>query len=301
MPMLSTSERRRRREVHVQGGRISRGWALAKRSWQVLRADRSLIWFPIISALASLGAAALIFGPAVAVYSVEKTEVVLIAAGIIGAYVLTFVAVFFNTALAAAAAQSLAGHDTSLSDGLVVARGRLSVILQWALVQGTIGLLLQALEGLAQDSLPGRIIAGLVNFAWTAATFFVIPIIAFEGIGPRDTFRRSVSVLRQRWGEGVVGTVSISGVVMLVVLLPALAVGGLGYSMLDTAEGFGVGLIVVAAAILLAGMVVAGTLNSIFRVALYQYATQQQAPAGFDAAALEQAFGPRRRRGLLGR
>jgi uncharacterized protein DUF6159 len=283
----------------VRGGRISRGWALAKRSWQVLRADRSLIWFPIISGLASLGAAALIFGPAVAVYSVEQTEVVLIAAGIIGAYVLTFVAVFFNTALAAAAAQSLAGHDTSLSDGLVVARGRLSIILQWALVQGTVGLLLQALEGLAGDSLPGRIIAGIVNFAWSAATFFVIPIIAFEGIGPRDTFNRSVSVLRQRWGEGVVGTVSISGVVMLVVLLPVLAVGGLGYSMLDTAEGFGIGLIVVAAAILLAGFVVAGTLNSIFRVALYQYATQEQAPAGFDTAGLEQAFGPRRRRGLL--
>ena len=85
---------------------------------------------------------------------------------------------------------------------------------------------------------------GFVNFAWSAATFFVIPIIAFEGIGPRDTFNRSVSVLRQRWGEGVVGTVSISGVVMLVVLLPALVVGGLGYSMLDTAEGFGIGLIV---------------------------------------------------------
>jgi hypothetical protein len=283
----------------MRGGRISRGWALAKRSWQVLRADRSLIWFPIISALASLGAAALIFGPAAAVYSVEKTEAVLVVAGVIGAYVLTFVAVFFNTALAAAAAQSLAGHDTSLSDGLAVARGRLTTILKWALVQGTVGLLLQALESAAQDSFVGRIIAGFVNFAWSAATFFVIPILALEGAGPRDAFNRSVSVLRKRWGEGVVGTVSISAVVMLIVLLPVAVVGGLGVATLSTAEGLGIGLIVVAAAMLLAGFVVAGTLNSIFRVALYQYATQEQAPAGFDAATLQQAFGPRRRRGLL--
>lgn len=285
----------------MRGGRISRGWALAKRSWQVLRSDRSLIWFPIISAIASLGAAALIFGPAAAVYSTDSSEVVLVVAGIIGAYVLTFIAVFFNTALAAAAAQSLAGRDTSLSDGFKAARGRMSTIIQWALAQGTVGLALQALEAWVGDSLPGRIVAGLVNFAWSAATFFVIPIIALEGVGPREALRRSVSVLRKRWGEGVVGTVSIGGVVMLVVILPVLALGGLGYSMLDTAEGFGIGLIVVAAAILVAGMVVAGTLNSIFRVALYQYATQEQAPAGFDVDALQSAFGPRRRRGLFGR
>jgi riboflavin transporter FmnP len=272
---------------------------LAKRSWQVLRSDRSLIWFPIVAAIASLGAAALIFGPAAALYSQDNSEAVLVVGAIIGAYVLTFIAVFFNTALAAAAAQSLAGRDTSMSDGIAAARGRMSTILQWALVQATVGLLLQAVESWVGDSLPGRILAGLVNFAWSAATFFVIPIIALEGLGPRDAFKRSVSVLRQRWGEGAVGTVSISGIVMLVVLLPVLAFGGLGYTMLDSAEGFGIGLIVVAAAVLVAGFVVAGTLNAIFRVALYQYATQEQAPAGFDAATLQGAFGPKRRRGLL--
>jgi len=37
----------------MHGGRISRGWTLAKRSWAVLRADRSLAWFPVASGLAT--------------------------------------------------------------------------------------------------------------------------------------------------------------------------------------------------------------------------------------------------------
>ena len=38
----------------MHGGRISRGWTLAKRSWAVLRADRSLAWFPVASGLATI-------------------------------------------------------------------------------------------------------------------------------------------------------------------------------------------------------------------------------------------------------
>src|SRR2546423_11627024 len=86
----------------MHGGRISRGWTLAKRSWAVLRADRSLAWFPVASGLATIGAAALIFGPAAAIYSSSgSSEAALIVAAVIGAFVLTWIAVFFNTALAA--------------------------------------------------------------------------------------------------------------------------------------------------------------------------------------------------------
>jgi hypothetical protein len=282
----------------MQGGRWSRGWALAKRSFAVLQADRSLLLFPVISTLATLGAAIVIFGPAAAIYdSSGRPPAVLIVAGVLGAYVLTFLAVFFNTALAAAASQSLAGRDTTLNDGFAAARGRLGTILQWALVQATVGLLLSALESYAGDSLPGRIVAGMANFAWSAATFFVIPVIALEGLGPRDAFKRSVSVLRERWGEGVVGTVSVSGIVFLVALVPILALGGGGAALMSSAPGAGAALIAIAVIVALIAMVVGGTLNAIFRVALFQYATQQQAVGGFDPGELQASFAPKRRRG----
>lgn len=286
----------------MQGGRISRGWALAKRSFAVLQADRSLVVFPVISGIATLGAAILIFGPAAAIYSSSgRSEAVLIVAAVIAAYVLTFIAVFFNTALAAAAAQSLTGRDTSFGDGFGAARGRLTTILQWSLVQATVGLLLSLIENYVGDSLPGRILTGLVNFAWSAATFFVVPVIALEGLRPKEAFHRSVSVLRERWGEGVVGSVSVSGVVLLIALIPLIVFGGGGLAVMGSAPGLGAALLAIAIVIFLIAMIVAGTLNAIFRVALYQFATQGQVPGGFDSAQLEAAFAPKRRRGLFGR
>jgi Family of unknown function (DUF6159) len=285
----------------MQGGRISRGWALAKRSFEVLRADRSLVVFPVVSGIATLGAAIAIFGPATAIYgSSGRSEVVLVVAGIIAAYLLTFIAVFFNTALAAAAAQSLAGRDTSFTDGFDAARGRLPTIVQWSLVQGTVGLVLGLIENYLGDSIAGRIITGLANFAWSAATFFVVPVIALEGLGPKPAFHRSVTVLKARWGEGVVGSVSITGVVLLVALVPLIVLGGGGIALMASAPGAGAALLAVAVVIFLVAMVVAGTLNAIFRVALYQFATQGQAPGAFDSGQLQAAFAPKRRRGLFG-
>ena len=285
----------------MQGGRISRGWTLAKRSWAVLRNDRSLAWFPVISGLATLGAAALIFGPAAAIYSSDSSEAVVIVAAVIGAFVLTWIAVFFNTALAAAASKSLAGQDTTLGDGFAVARARIGVITQWAIVQATVGLILTAIREALSDNLLGQIFAGLLDFAWGAATFFVIPVLALEGAGPRDAFKRSVSVLRQRWGEGVVGTVSVTGVIFLIVMVPAIVIGVAGASLVGSVPAAGGLLIGVAAVIFLVGVVISGTLQSIFRVALFEFATQDRAVGGFQADELVGAFGPKKRRGLFSR
>jgi hypothetical protein len=268
----------------------------------VLRADRSLAWFPVVSGLATLGAAALIFGPAAAIYSSSgSSEVVIVVAAIIGAFVLTWIAVFFNTALAAAASKSLAGQDTTMNDGFAVARARIGVITQWAIVQATIGLILTAIREALSDNLLGQIFAGLLDFAWGAATFFVVPVLALEGAGPRDAFKRSVGVLKGHWGEGVVGTVSVSGVIFLIVMLPAILIGVAGGSLVSSAPAAGGLLIGVAVVILLVGIVIGNTLQSIFRVALFEFATQDRAVGGFEPELLQGAFAPKKRRGLFGR
>ncbi len=282
----------------MQGGRISRGWALAKQSFVVLRADRSLLLFPVIAMPAALAAAAIVMGPGIALYAADNQEAFLIAFGALTLYALTFVTVFFNTALAAAAARSLGGADTTVGEGLAAARSRLGVIAAWALVQTVVGIVISAIQEAAGDSIVGRILVGLVNFAWSAATFFVIPVIALEGVGPRDAFKRSVSLLRERWGEGVVGTASVSGVVFLIALLPIAALGVPGVMLLSGGgtEVVGGVLLGLAAVVLVAAMLVGGTANAIFRVALYRYATDGVAAAGFDPKQLESAFAPKRRR-----
>jgi len=40
--------------ILVGMGRFQMSWEIAKRSWAVLRADKTLAWFPVLSALGSL-------------------------------------------------------------------------------------------------------------------------------------------------------------------------------------------------------------------------------------------------------
>ncbi len=281
----------------MRSGRIQRGWALAKQSFRVLRDDRSLLLFPIISIPVALVGTAIVMGPGIALYTADNQEAILIAFGVVTLYVLTFVTVFFNVALAAAASTSLAGGDSSVGEGLRVARGRLGVIAAWALVQTVVGVVISAIQGATNESVVGRILGGLVSFAWSAATFFVVPVIALEGVGPKEAFKRSVSVLRERWGEGVVGSASASGIVFLVALPALLALGVGGYALIDSGQDVAGGvLLALAGVVLVVAILIGGTVSAIFRVALYRFATDGTAVGGFDPAQMQAAFAPRKRR-----
>jgi hypothetical protein len=281
----------------MRSGRIQRGWALAKQSFRVLRDDRSLLLFPIISIPVALVGTAIVMGPGIALYTADNQEAILIAFGVVTLYVLTFVTVFFNVALAAAASTSLAGGDSSVGEGLRVARGRLGVIAAWALVQTVVGVIISAIQGATNESVVGRILGGLVSFAWSAATFFVVPVIALEGVGPKEAFKRSVSVLRERWGEGVVGSASASGIVFLVALPALLALGVGGYALINSGQDVAGGvLLALAGVVLVVAILIGGTVSAIFRVALYRFATDGTAVGGFDPAQMQAAFAPRKRR-----
>ena len=181
------------------GGRIARGFELAGKSFAVLRAHETLILFPLISAPATLIAGGALFGPGVGLYySTGHQEAWLVVFGILGFYAVTFVAVFFNVALAAAALEGLRGEETSVRYGLSVAWSRVGKIAGWALLQTVVGLIIHALEQAMSEGILGQIVASVLNFAWSVATFFVIPVIALEGPGPIQALKRSTRILRER-------------------------------------------------------------------------------------------------------
>jgi hypothetical protein len=281
-------------------GRIGRGWLLAKESWAVLRADRSLALFPIVAAFALLAAALVIAGPGVVLAATNTATPVAYVLWAIALYVLTFIGVYCNVALAAAAARSLEGHDTTLADGFSVARQRTGLIAKWAAVQMTVGVLLQLVEAALAQSPIGRlasqIITGLLSAAWSVVTFFVVPVLALEGVGPKQALTRSGSLIKQRWGEGFVGSASITGVVFLIVMLPSIGVGALGVAAVGSSPALGGLLIAVGVAGLVVGLLISSTLNAIFRVALYRFATRGDVASGFDRATFEHAFSPKRGR-----
>jgi Family of unknown function (DUF6159) len=279
-------------------GRIQRGWQLTRQSWEVLKNDRSLVIFPILSTIFAFVAVAVICVPTAAARGlfqgqhVDRHDPVMYAAGIATAYVSTFIAIFFNVALAACAVRSMRGEDTKVSEGLSAAWQRIGPILGWTFVTTTVGLILRVFE--ERFALLGRIVAGIAGAAWAIATFFVIPVLALEGTGPIDSLKRSASVVKARWGEGATGAATI-GVMTFLVTLLIMLVGGVGGVALLAIGLWPLGVAVLAATV--AGVIVvsfiSSALSQIFRVAVYQYAVSGAAPAGFDRGMLQEAFARR--------
>jgi hypothetical protein len=275
--------------------RISTGWSLTKASWAVLRADSSLAVFPALSILCAAVGCELIIALGVVVADGVNVPWVAVPFILAGIYAAIFSVVYFNVALAGAARLSIEGRDTKLRDGLAVARQRRGVIAQWALLQLGLGLLISILGSLLGGGNGGRnpagnILAVVAGAAWSVASFFVIPLLALEGLGPRAALKRSLALVRSHWGESVAGRVGISGTVFLLAVVP-LAGAFVGADALmktnPTLGGVASGVAVLA---LVATIALGSALGVIFRVELYHYATAGELTGGFAQQDIDAAF-----------
>ena len=276
-----------------RSGRFSRGWQLTKDSWAVVRADRSLVVFPIVSAIAGIVTAGVFFGTGAGIVTATDDDWLGIPFVVVGLYLLIVLGIFCGVALSACAARSLEGHDTTVGEGIAAARGRMRQILAWAAVQLVVGAAISVIQALLREA-GGQIVASifgaLANFAWNVATFFAIPVIALEGVGPKEAITRSTGIIRERWGEGVTGSFAIGGVVFLLGLLPAGVLIALGVMAADSSGGLAAALIVVGAVILVVALLLQATIMAVFKVALFRFATDGRVLGGFEQGELEAAF-----------
>ncbi|MFK2915898.1 hypothetical protein ISS97_01370 [Dyella koreensis] len=281
-------------------GKFARSWSLMKSSAAVLRSDKSLMMFPLLSGICCLLVAASFLIPiGMAMVGAERAGVGEHGLSV-GAYaalfvfylVQYFVIIFFNTALAGAALQRLRGEATSLEAGFAVAKSRVVSIFGYALIAATVGLVLRALQ--ERLGLIGRLVAGFLGLAWTVATFLVVPVLASQDIGPMDAVKRSVELLKQTWGENLIGNAGLGVVFGIVTFVAALLAVGLivvAASMQSAAALIAIIAIVVIGFTLLA--LIQASLQGIYAAALYQYAEEGTVGGGFDQALLERAFQPK--------
>jgi len=284
--------------------RIRLGWRLAGESFAVLRRDRSLAVYPVLGFAAALIAVLILMVPGVVLAAGTGDEWLLAPFAVLAAYAATFAAIYCGVALSAAASRSLDGHDTTVAEGLAVARERRGLIARWAGLQLVVGLAISALQAVVAESPLGRVVGsilgGAANVAWGVATFFVVPLLAIEGLGPKQALKRSGAIVRERWGEGIAGSVSIGFVIGVVALVPIAVLAALAVATLDSSVVVGSILVAIAVVVALASAAIATALTTIFRVALLRFATTGEQASGFAESDLEVAFRPRRGRGTPG-
>jgi hypothetical protein len=269
-----------------------------KASATVLRSDKSLLVFPLLSGLCTLLVAASFLIPvAVMVIGGEHAGQDFHQRMSAGAYLLMFafylvqyfVIIFFQTALTGVALMHLRGEPTSVASGFALARSRLPHIFGYALIAATVGLVLRMIQ--ERLGLIGRLVVGFLGLAWTVATFLVVPILASEDVGPVDAVKRSVELLKRSWGENLIGNGGI-GVVFGLLMVAAVLVGAVligGAFALQSVVAIVLAVTVVVLGFILLGLI-QSSLQGIYAAALYRYAEAGEASVGFDQALLEQAF-----------
>src|SRR6266567_955629 len=282
-------------------GKFSRSWQLVMQSFAILRSDKQLMLFPVLSAvscfvvtamIATGGAFLLLPARAAAIAAGERfnpNQSPMFLLGMFTLYVVNyFVIVFFNVALVGVANSRLMGGSWTFRDGLELAWARKGTIFQWALVAATVGVILRTLE--ERLGLIGRLIMRIIGVVWTLACYFVVPVLAFEDLTPIAAVKRSSKLFRDTWGEKVIGGFSLS-LVSMILMLP-----GIGFVIVAAFLGglngllFGLALMFLYFLLLSVFMSAVG---GIFNAALYRYACFKQVPSAFSQELIASAWAPK--------
>ena len=272
--------------------RFARSWELTKQCWALLRTNKVLVLFPILSGLASL---IIMISFALPIFlsrnvqqlphrgqATAETYVVLFAFY----FCLYLVQTFFSCALMGSANVAFAGGQASLSVGLSLAWSRIGRIMVWAAVAATVGMILRTLQ--ERVGLIGKIVVALMGAAWTILTYFMGPVIMFEDLGVSDGIARSTALIKKTWGEGMGKCLAFSAISFLAVI--GLVIGTVFLVFVNP---------ILAALFLVFGIVAVATvtaaMDGVFKVALYRYACWNVVPAGFSPELMQGAFMPKKK------
>ncbi len=206
--------------------RFSRGWRITMNSFRVLAQNKQLILFPMLSGLSLLLIIGSFFLGAVGLFGWDLDRADPKNQGIIylvlfAFYVINyFVVVFFNMALMHCTRLYFKGEEVTLRAGLAFSLSRLGVIFSWSLIAGTVGVVLRAIQ--QESGIIGKILAAVIGVVWSVATFFVVPVLAYENLGPLAAIRRSSQLMKAKWGESLSGTFSFGLIQFIAMLLIGL-------------------------------------------------------------------------------
>lgn len=274
--------------------RLSNSWELTKASWHVLQQDKELMIFPIIAFFASIIVMITFAVPSFLAGIFDATvggEIPILGyiVGFLFYVALYFVTIFSNSALIGAAMIRLNGGDPTVRDGINIAMKHIGAIFGYAVISATVGIILRIVS--ERSGAIGRFIVSLIGFAWTVATFLVVPVLVIEGAGPIEAIQRSAGMLRKTWGEQIIGNLGVGAVFGLMtfgVVLLGIPI------MIAAVASQSIALIIFAAAIIIllimALVLISNTLSGIYVAAVYRYANTGEVGAFFDPTMVQDAF-----------
>jgi hypothetical protein len=187
--------------------------------------------------------------------------------------------------LVASADEELAGRDSSIGHGIGASLARIFPLIGWAFIQTVVNVIVSLIRGNGQSGAASvvRIIAASGILAmWSLITFFVVPFIMLDRVGPITAIKESSKLFKAKWGLQIYGGVRIGGFVALITILPAILLVVLGvFLTLSNVWAIGVPLIVIGVIVFTIGALLIATLRGIFSVVLFRFAKEGALEGGF--------------------
>jgi hypothetical protein len=260
--------------------RFNRGLRLTTMSLEIMRQLPGLIAIPILS----VAAIAFVF-VVLALLTGGNASGFGLVVWVAGYAVMATVAVVGQAVITHRVMAHLEGQAVSNGQSLRAVLPRLKTLAAWACLSLTVGATLRSLErGRGIIGLVTRVVAAFVTLAWSAMTFFVLPVILFENLNTTAAMKRSRELVKGSWGEGVVGVGALNVIFNLAFLAVVIVA-----VLLAMVHAVVLALIVVLLAIL-AFNLLAAVASPIFTVALYRYATTGELVMGFSQRDFVAAF-----------
>jgi len=276
---------------------LENSWQFSKLSYGLIWKHKKLLIFPLLSGIAEILILAtfiipLFFTEQIQIDSGNAVGDTLFYVTLFVFYLVTNTIVFsFNTGLIACVIKILHGYNPSIGYGLSFAFKRFPQIISWSILSAVIGVILNALE---RNENISAFVTSIIGLTWSAITYFVVPFIVMNCLGPIGAIKRSGETLRSTWGEALIGNFSLK-VIGFLLLLPVLILLGIALFFSINA-GSGVGIAIVIGLGILAFIIdylLTEAVNSVFKCYLFIYATDREVLDESSTEIFANAFRPK--------
>jgi hypothetical protein len=286
-------------------GRFKASRIIAKESWALLKKDKEIMLFPVLSAMTSLILIAIaglvmffliLSGNIKNLEQADQGNYALNVVIVFVMYFLTaFITIFFETGIITVVKGRLSGQELTFMDGLNNSFKKAGKIAKWSFVAATVGLILKMIS--ERSGILGRIVIAILGAAWSILTFFIAPILIVEDLSIKESLQKSASIIKKVWGETVIIDVGVGLFIGLLIFLGIFVFIATLFTMNAT-------IIIISAILLfiyiLILAVISSALSVIYRVVLYEYANTGVVPQGFSPEAISLAFKQQKKKGIIG-
>ncbi|MES3005182.1 MAG: DUF6159 family protein [Patescibacteria group bacterium] len=273
----------------IKIGKFKASKMIFKESWNILKQNKELLWFPVFSGIASLLAlvvmVALFFfvvmqGDINAFNNISDVggEVLTYTTLFVYYVVMFFIANYFMAGVYIIVQGQFNGQNLSLSEGISGANRNIGKIFVWSVISATVGVVLRFISD--KSKWLGQLVVWLLGAAWAIMTYFSLPSLVIGQRSVGESFKESAALIRKTWGETIIISFGV-GLYFMALVLGIIAVCGIIIILVPVFEMvILVGILFVVAMVGIS--VVSSTLSSIFKLAIYQYALTGTVPTGFS-------------------